>query len=184
MYPPIRILPRGEGSEEVRVRGQVSMKANDLATAVLLLACCALPLLVLGGGGVVVGTILGNIAAIVVGLLLVGLAVLAVWVRRRRAGGTRGTNRGDEVSGHARKVRLTIRDMTCEHCVSRVEHTLERVRGVLGVKATLKEDNLGEAEILYNRREVSSDDLKRAVSAASGSSHQYTVISVIEDSQL
>lgn len=164
------------------MRGQVSMKANDLAVPVLLLACCALPLLVLGGGGVVVGTILGNIAAIVVGLLLVGLAVLAVWVRR--AGGTRGTNRGDEVSGHARKVRLTIRDMTCEHCVSRVEHTLERVRGVLGVKATLKEDNLGEAEILYNRREVSSDDLKRAVSAASGSSHQYTVISVIEDSQL
>lgn len=162
--------------------GQVSMKATDLAVPVLLLACCALPLLVLGGGGVVVGTILGNIAAIVVGLLLVGLAVLAVWVRR--AGGTRGTNRGDEVSGHARKVRLTIRDMTCEHCVSRVEHTLERVRGVLGVKATLKEDNLGEAEILYNRREVSSDDLKRAVSAASGSSHQYTVISVIEDSQL
>ncbi len=161
--------------------GQVSMKATDLAVPVLLLACCALLLLVLGGG-VVVGTILGNIAAIVFGLLLVSLAVLAVWVRR--AGGTRGTNRGDAVSGHARKVRLTIRDITCEHCVSRVEHTLERVRGVLGVKATLKEDNLGEAEILFNPRDVSSEDLTRAISAASGSSHQYTVISVIEDSQL
>ena len=48
------------------------------------------------------------------------------------------------------------------------------------MKVQLTGENVGEARILFNPTEVTSEDLERAVAAASGERHQFVVVSVIE----
>lgn len=50
--------------------------------ALLPIACCALPLLIVAGASVGSGAVLGGVGGVV--LMLIGAAVFAVWVMRRR----------------------------------------------------------------------------------------------------
>lgn len=63
-----------------------------------------------------------------------------------------------------------------------MENTLKDRQGVLDVRARLLENNLGEAEVLYNPDEVEFENLKKAVPEASGERHNFMVISASEDS--
>ena len=63
-----------------------------------------------------------------------------------------------------------------------MESTLRVLPGFLDVKTKLLENRFGEAEVLYNPDEVTIETLKKAVLAASGERHNFTVISASEDS--
>ncbi len=63
-----------------------------------------------------------------------------------------------------------------------MEETLKVLRGVLDVKVKLLENNLGEAEVLYNPNEFTLANLIKAVHGASGERHNFMVISANEDS--
>ena len=62
-----------------------------------------------------------------------------------------------------------------------MENTLRSIRGVLDVKAKLRNAKLGEARILYDPTGVTLEDLKQAIPKASGEKHIFRVISVIEE---
>jgi copper chaperone CopZ len=63
-----------------------------------------------------------------------------------------------------------------------VESTLRSLPGVFDVKAWLTDKNVGEAKVVYNPAEVKLGDLKQAVPLAGGERHNFTVISVKEES--
>jgi len=62
-----------------------------------------------------------------------------------------------------------------------VENTLKDRPGVLDVRAKLLENNLGEAEVLYDPDEATIEGLRTAVPLASGGLHNFVVISTSED---
>ena len=62
-----------------------------------------------------------------------------------------------------------------------MEETLKVLRGVLDVKVKLLENNLGEAEVLYNSNEFALANLKKAVHGPSGERHNFKVIGASED---
>lgn len=61
-----------------------------------------------------------------------------------------------------------------------MENTLLSIRGVLGVNARLINETLGEAAVRYDGSGVTLEDLKQAISTASGKKHVFRVISVEE----
>ena len=63
-----------------------------------------------------------------------------------------------------------------------MEETLKVLRGVLDVKVKLLENNLGEAEVLYNSNEFALANLEKTVHGASGERHNFMVLCVSEDS--
>ena len=62
-----------------------------------------------------------------------------------------------------------------------MENTLKGLRGVLEVKARLLSENLGEAEVLYNSDQATTESLRNAVRRAGGERHSFIVTSVSED---
>ncbi len=63
-----------------------------------------------------------------------------------------------------------------------MENALRSLPGVFDVKAWLTDKNVGEAKVVYNPAEVKLGDLKQAVPLAGGERHNFTVISVKEES--
>lgn len=61
-----------------------------------------------------------------------------------------------------------------------MENTVESLRGVISVKARLKGESQGEAEIIYNPAEITLEDLNGAIPLAGGQNHKFKVISVVE----
>ncbi len=59
-----------------------------------------------------------------------------------------------------RSDKITVRGMTCGHCVSRVEKALQAVPGTIGAYVDLTE---GIAEVDYDEDAVSIDQLVAAV---------------------
>ena len=63
-----------------------------------------------------------------------------------------------------------------------MENTLKDCPGGLDISARLVENNMGEAEVLYDPDEATIEGLRTAVPMASGDRHNFTVISASEDS--
>lgn len=62
-----------------------------------------------------------------------------------------------------KKVTLSIKGMSCNHCKMRVEKTLKALDGVANVSVDLE---AGRADVEYNPAGVSEDELIAAVSSA------------------
>lgn len=62
-----------------------------------------------------------------------------------------------------------------------METSLRGVSGIFDLNVRLMDGNVGEAEIFYDPAEVTLDEIKPAVSVASGPKHNFVVLSIVEE---